>query len=111
MLRRLTLCYAFDERFVYKLEQKNVARRISRHDFIIPNYKLPNKGVEFNHFRLFCQNAPSQNKNEIVLPCNKVGYNMQTNNCKGKNACPKPRKKDEKIYFDQRKKLNLLQEP
>ena len=49
---RLTLGYAFDERFVYEFKLKNVTRRISKHDFIMLNYRIPNRGVEFNHFRL-----------------------------------------------------------
>ena len=45
----LTLGYAFDERFVYEFELKNVTRRISKHDFIMLNYIIPNRGVEFYH--------------------------------------------------------------
>ena len=74
---RLTLGYAFDERFVYEFELKNKTRRISKYDFVMPNSRLPNKGVEFDHFRFVFKNAPKQYKTEIEPPRNKVGYDFE----------------------------------
>ena len=52
---RSTLGYAFDERFVYELELKNVTKRISKYYFIMRNYRLPNRGIEFDHFKFFAK--------------------------------------------------------
>ena len=76
---RSTLGYAFDERFVYELELKNVTRRISKYDFIMRNYRLPNRGIEFDHFKFFCENAPNQYKRYVEPPGNMVGHDFQNN--------------------------------
>ena len=49
----LTLDNTFDERFVDEFQLKVVTRRISRYDFIMPKYRFPYKGVEFNHFLFY----------------------------------------------------------
>lgn len=48
----LTFGYDFDERFAYEFEVKNV-KKISRYNFIMPNYRLSNKDIEFDQFRFF----------------------------------------------------------
>ena len=58
----LTLGYAFDEKFVYEFELKNVTKKISKYNFILLNYRLLKKGIEFNHFNFFCEKAPNQYK-------------------------------------------------
>ena len=83
----LTLGYAFDERFVYELELKNV---ISKYDFIFPNYRFSNRGIEFDNFT-------TEQQGWIRFP---------KQHC---FACLKRRKRDKKIYFHPRKRLNLLQ--
>ena len=56
---RLTLGYAFDERFVYEFELKNVTRRISKYNFIMPNYRLSNRLLNLTILScFFCENGP-----------------------------------------------------
>ena len=56
---RLTLGYAFDERFVYEFELKNVTRRISKYNLIMPNYRLSNRLLNLTILScFFCENGP-----------------------------------------------------
>lgn len=50
---RLNIGYAIDESSIYEFELKNVKKRNSRHNFIKPNYRISNKGVELDYFLLF----------------------------------------------------------
>ena len=95
--------------FVYEFELKNVIRRISRYDFIMPNYRLPNKGAEFDHFRFFCKNAPNQYKTEIEPPHNKAGYNVQKHKLEKDLLVLNKEKEIKKISFDPTRRLDLPQ--
>ena len=61
----LTLGYAFYEKFVYEFELKNVTKSISKFNFIMPNYRLKNGGVEFDFFTFFYTGAPNQYKKHV----------------------------------------------
>ena len=64
----LTLGYAFHEKFFYEFELKNVTKSTSKFNFIMPNYRLQNGGVEFDFFTLFYAGAPSQYKKHVESP-------------------------------------------
>ena len=46
---------------------------------ILPNYRLPSKGIEFDHFKFFCNSAQNQYKRYVKPSGNKVGCNFQNN--------------------------------
>ena len=87
-----------------------MTKRISNYNFVIPNYRLPNKGVQFDHFLFLCEDAPRQYKNQIVPPRNKVGYNVQNMSYTKDFLVLNEGKEIKKIYFDPTERLNLLQE-
>ena len=75
----------------------------------MPNYRLPNKGAEFDHFRFFCKNAPNQYKTEIEPPHSKAGYNVQKHRLEKDLLVLHKEKEIKKISFDPTRRLDLLQ--
>ena len=43
------------------------------------NYRLPNRGIEFDHFKFLCENAPNQYKRYVEPPGNMAGHDFQNN--------------------------------
>ena len=90
---RLTLGYAFDERFVYEFELKNVTRRISKYNLIMPNYRLSNRLL-----------------NLTILSCSFL--RKWTDHYKSsyiKDLLVLNEEKEKKIYFVPTRRLNFLQ--
>lgn len=71
---------------------------LPRYDFIIPNYKLANTGVEFDFFRFFCDGAPTQYKQVIESPKKKSGYAVQNLSYK-RDVLALDEEKELKIYI------------
>lgn len=76
----------------------------------MPSYRLSNRGVEFDHFRVSCKNALTQYKTETELPRSMVAYNFQNISYKKDLFVVNKEKGIRKLYFDPTKRLSLLQE-
>ena len=105
---RLTLGYAFDERFVYGFELKNVTRRISKYNFTMPNYRLSNRLLNLTILNFFLRKWTDHYKRYIEPPGNKVGCDFQ-NSSYTKDLLVLNEEKEKKICFDPTRRLNFLQ--
>ena len=106
---RLTLGYAFDERFVYEFELKNVTRRISKYNLIMPNYRLSNRLLNLTILScFFLRKWTDHYKRYFEPPGNKVGYDFQ-NSSYIKDLLVLNEEKEKKIYFVPTRRLNFLQ--
>ena len=47
------------------------------YDFSLPFDRIKRRCLNFDHFRFFCEGAPTQYKNIIEPPRNRIGYDMQ----------------------------------
>ena len=74
---RLILGFDFDEKLIYEFKLENEAVNITIWDFLLPFFRIKERGLYSDQLRFFCGVAPSQYKKIIKLPKNRAGYIVQ----------------------------------
>ena len=107
---RLILSFNFDEKSIYEFRLNNETVNMTIWDFWLPFFRLKGRDLYFDQFKFFCEGVPSQYKEIIEPPNNRLRYIVQWFNYVEDAFILDEEKAIKKIYFDPRKKLNLLQE-
>ena len=74
---RLILGLDFKEKSIYEFRLKNGTFNMTVWDFSLLLFRIKGRCLNFDHFKFFCEGAPSQYKNLIEPPNKRVRYIVQ----------------------------------